>query len=361
MVQMGVHLSDMPTSLAPAAHFTAVRRMVEAAQEAGFTHIAIGQHFLYGDLRWLQPVPLLARLAADVDPHVRLVTNIMVAPLYHPVLLAEELATLDVVTEGRFVWGCGLGYRPEEFGHLDVPFTQRAGRFDELLQLLPRLWTEEEVTHHGKYWQLDGVRPHLHPVQDPHPPIWVGAQAMAGVRRAARYGDGYACSPETPMHEIAVRHQVVMEGFAERGKEFTTQPLRRNGIIADTNELAQAEFARVAQGRYVAYAQTGFDAMGLGELERQFLDTVADHAVIGTPDEVVAQLIDYATRLPVDPIVWRPGWPSMSGDEVVAAIRRMGREVVPAMREVPARTSIDESAFEVPAGMAVSRSDTLTK
>jgi alkanesulfonate monooxygenase SsuD/methylene tetrahydromethanopterin reductase-like flavin-dependent oxidoreductase (luciferase family) len=264
------------------------------------------------------------------------------------VLLAEELATLDVVTEGRLVWGCGLGYRPEEFGHLDVPFAQRAGRFDELLELLPRLWTEDEVTHQGKYWQLDAVRPHLRPVQEPHPPIWVGAQAMAGVRRAARLGDGYACSPETPMHEIAERHQVVMEGFAERGKPFTTQPLRRNGIVADTREEARAEFARVAQGRYVAYARTGFDAMDLGELEREFLDTVADHAVIGTPDEVVAQLTDYATRLPVDPIIWRPGWPSMAADEVVAAIRRMGRDVVPAILEVEPRTTIADSAFETP-------------
>jgi alkanesulfonate monooxygenase SsuD/methylene tetrahydromethanopterin reductase-like flavin-dependent oxidoreductase (luciferase family) len=88
MVKMGVHLSDMPTALTPAEHFQDVLRMVEAAQEAGFTYIAIGQHFLYGELRWFQPVPLLARLAAEVDPHVKLVTNIMVAPLYHPVLLA---------------------------------------------------------------------------------------------------------------------------------------------------------------------------------------------------------------------------------------------------------------------------------
>ncbi|QIG44618.1 LLM class flavin-dependent oxidoreductase [Nocardioides anomalus] len=348
MVQMGVHLSDVPTSLPPAEHFDAVRRMVEAAQEAGFTHIAIGQHFLYGELRWLQPVPLLARLAADVDPHVRLATNIMVAPLYHPVLLAEELATLDVVTEGRFTWGCGLGYRPEEFDHLDVPFKQRASRFDEILELLPRLWTEDEVTHHGRHWQLEGVRPHLRPVQDPHPPIWVGAQALPGVRRAARYADAYACSPEATVAEIAERHQVVMDGFAARGKAFTPQPVRRNGMVADTTEQARAEFARVAQGRYVAYAQTGFDAMDLGELERRFLDTVADHAVIGTPDEVVAQLTDLATRLPVDPIVWRPGWPSMSADEVCAAIRRLGRDVVPGVRELEARTTIEPSAFTTP-------------
>ena len=84
------------------------------------------------------------------------------------------------------------------------------------------------------------------------------------------------------------------------------------------------------------------------DLERDFLDTVADHAVIGTPDDVVAALTDYATRLPVEPIVLRPGWPAMTGAETVDAIRRLGRDVVPAMLPVEPRTTIDESAFEAP-------------
>src|SRR4051812_22895470 len=112
MAQIGLLLSDVPASVPPQQQFSDLQRIVAAAQRNGFTYIAIGQHFLYGDLRWLQPVPLLARLAAEVDPHIRLVTQILIAPLYHPVLLAEEIATLDVVTEGRLVFGAGLGYRP---------------------------------------------------------------------------------------------------------------------------------------------------------------------------------------------------------------------------------------------------------
>src|SRR5437016_63435 len=126
MVQVGLLLSDVPASVPPAQQFRDVVRIAEAAQRNGFTYIAIGQHFLYGDLRWLQPVPLLARLSAHVNPDVKLVTQIMIAPLYHPVMLAEEIATLDVVTEGRLVFGVGLGYRPEEFGYLGVPFKERA-------------------------------------------------------------------------------------------------------------------------------------------------------------------------------------------------------------------------------------------
>lgn len=345
MVQVGLLLSDVPKSVTPAQQFKDVLRIVEKAQENGFTYIAIGQHFLYGELRWLQPVPLLARLAAECDPNTKLVTQIMIAPLYHPVMLAEEIATLDVVTEGRLIFGAGLGYRPEEFDYLDVPFKQRAGRFDESLELMKKLWTQETVNHQGKYWQLKDVHPHLFPVQDPHPPIWIGAHAVPGVQRAAKYGDAYACPPETPKHEVAERFAIIRDGFAERGKEFTPQPLRRNCLVADTREEAMVEYARVAQGRYLTYAAKGLDVMKNTDLENEFAEAVSGHAIIGSPDEVVAQLTDLVTTLPVDPLLLRPQWPVMSADETIAAIQRLGREVVPAMNAIEARSDIPEESL----------------
>jgi len=340
MVQVGLLLSDVPASVSPSQQFRDVLRIVEAAQANDFTYIAIGQHFLYGDLRWLQPVPLLARLAAEVEPHVRLVTQIMIAPLYHPVLLAEEIATLDVVTEGRLVFGVGLGYRPEEFGYLDVPFRERAARLEESLQLMKRLWTEDEVDFHGRFWTLEGVKPHLKPVQKPHPPIWIGAHSLAGARRAGRFADGYACPPETPFDEVLERYAAVKEGFEARGKTFGPQPLRRNVLVADTREQAVIEYARVAQGRYITYAQRGLDVMAGTDLEQDFAAAVAGHAVIGTPDDVTKQLTDLVTTLPVDPLLVRPQWPTMDAGETIAAIKRLGTQVVPALRAVEPRTTI---------------------
>ena len=340
MVQVGLLLSDVPASVSPSQQFRDVLRIVEAAQANDFTYIAIGQHFLYGDLRWLQPVPLLARLAAEVEPHVRLVTQIMIAPLYHPVLLAEEIATLDVVTEGRLVFGVGLGYRPEEFGYLDVPFRERAARLEESLQLMQQLWTEDEVHFHGRFWTLEGVKPHLKPVQKPHPPIWIGAHSLAGTRRAGRFADAYACPPETPVDEIIERYTAVREGFEARGKAFGPQPLRRNVLVADTREQAVTEYARVAQGRYITYAQRGLDVMAGTDLEQDFAAAVAGHAVIGTPDDVTKQLTDLVTTLPVDPLLVRPQWPTMDADETIAAIRRLGAQVVPAIRAVEPRTTL---------------------
>jgi alkanesulfonate monooxygenase SsuD/methylene tetrahydromethanopterin reductase-like flavin-dependent oxidoreductase (luciferase family) len=345
MVSVGLLLSDVPVAtVSPAEQFRDLLAVVEAGQAAGFDHFTIGQHFLYGDLRWLQPVPLMARLAAEVEPHVRLVTNIVIAPLYHPVLLAEEIATLDVVTEGRLVFGAGLGYRREEFDHLGVPFAERASRFDESLELLTRLWTQDTVTHHGRHWQLDGVQPHLRPVQDPHPPIWIGAQALPGVRRCGRFGDAYATPPEATRADIAERFAVVRDGFAERGKPFGPQPLRRNVTIADSREEAVAEYARVAQGKYLSYADKGFDVMSGAALAADFAATVADHAVLGTPEQVTAELLDYVTTFPVDPLLVRVGWPPMSRAETIEAIQRFGREVMPALSAVPPRRDLAVTA-----------------
>jgi alkanesulfonate monooxygenase SsuD/methylene tetrahydromethanopterin reductase-like flavin-dependent oxidoreductase (luciferase family) len=302
VVHVGLLLSDVPASVPPDEQFRDVLRIVAEAQEQGFTYVAIGQHFLYGDLRWLQPVPLLARLAAEVAPEVRLVTQIMIAPLYHPVLLAEEVATLDIVTEGRLVFGAGLGYRPEEFDYFGVPYQERAGRMDEALDLMTRLWTEDEVTFHGTYVTLDAVQPHLRPVQQPHPPIWIGGFSLAGARRAGRFGDAFACPPEMPAADAAER-----------------------------------------------YAQRGLDVMADTDLEHDFAAAVAGHAVVGTPDEVTAELLHLAATLPVDPILLRPQWPSMSADEAVAAIRRLGREVVPALREAAPAT---EAVLRPPAPLA---------
>jgi alkanesulfonate monooxygenase SsuD/methylene tetrahydromethanopterin reductase-like flavin-dependent oxidoreductase (luciferase family) len=259
------------------------------------------------------------------------------------VVLAEEIATLDVVTEGRLVFGAGLGYRPEEFDYLGIPFKERAGRFDESLELMKLLWTEEDVTFHGRYFTLEDVHPHLFPVQKPHPPIWIGAHAEAGVRRAGKYGDAYACPPETPKEEVARRYAIVRDGFALRGKEFGPQPLRRNCLVADTREEAMVEYARVAQGRYLTYAAKGLDVMKDTDLENEFAKAVSGHAVIGSPDEVITQLTDYVTALPVDPLLVRPQWPTMTADETIATLDRWGRDIVPAITAITPRRDIDEA------------------
>ena len=136
----------------------------------------------------------------------------------------------------------------------------------------------------------------------------------------------------------------MQEGFAARGKEFGPQPLRRNILVADTREEAIAEYARVAKGRYLTYAQKGLDVFTPEQLEKEFAEAVAGHAIIGTPDDVVAALVDLVTTLPVDPLMVRPQWPAMDIEETIKTIERLGREIVPALKDIePIRHIPEES------------------
>jgi len=334
MVQVGLLLSDVPRSVSPSDQFRDVLRIVEAAQRNGFTYIAIGQHFLYGDLRWLQPVPTLARLAAELNDDVTLATTIIQAPLYHPVALAEELATLDIMSRGRLVVGVGAGYRSDEFTALGVDFADRFAMLDESVALMKRLWTEDHVTHTGRFWQLEDARPHIQPWQVPHPPLWVGAMGPVGVRRSARLGDGWPVTPETKIPDM-VRLLSLYEDERERlGKPQVRHPLRREIVPAATTDAAFERFEYMAKERLVAYAQRQLATRDAGELTSSFREVAAKETFIGTPDECVAQIRELAAVVPIDPILVRAQWPHLTGDEVVAYLDDLGRDIVPAVREI---------------------------
>ena len=186
-MEFGILMGDERVEVPAAEHLDTLLRVAAAAQRNGFTYLTIGQHFLYDGYRWMQPVPLLSRLAAELDDNVRLGTSIIIGPLYHPVMLAEELATLDILTGGRLVVAVGTGYLPAEYERLGVPFKERYQRLEELLTIIRLLWSQDRVSFTGRFWRLDDVPVHLKPLQQPSPPIWLGDQeldALAGLHGA---------------------------------------------------------------------------------------------------------------------------------------------------------------------------------
>lgn len=333
-MRFGMIISDVPRTVDPTEQLDGILRQVEAGQRNGLTHFVIGQHFLYGDLRWLQPVPLLARLAAEIDPGVRLAATVMLTPLYNPVILAEELATLDVVTRGQLDIGMGLGYRTDEFGLLNVPFSERVSRFDECLEIMKLCWAMEDFDYHGRHWQIEGATPHIACVQQPHPPIWIGAHSRAGARRAGQVGDGFIIPPEYDIHEMRIRLGIMAAGFAERGRAMGHQPLRRNAFVGATTDEAIATFVDISKERYLTYAQKELDVYDPETLSRNYYETVKDSVAVGTAQEVIDHFAEVARELPVDPILIKPQWPAMPIDQVIEVLDTMGREVVPGLAEV---------------------------
>src|SRR5262245_28014887 len=144
---------------------------VKAARDAGFDLIVMGQHYLSTPFQELQTLPSLARLAAEAGT-MRIGATVLLLPLLNPVDVAEQVATLDVICEGRFIFGVGRGYRDEEYEAFGVTAKERVGRFTESLEIIKRLWTEDEVTHRGRFYRLTKARMALRPVQKPYPPIW---------------------------------------------------------------------------------------------------------------------------------------------------------------------------------------------
>ena len=311
-LRFGVLLADAPASVSPTEHLELLLRQVEAGQRNGFTQFAIGQHFLYGDVRWPQPVPMIARLAAEVGPSVRLALFVVVLPLYHPVLLAEELATLDVVTNGRLDVGLGMGYRREEFRQFGVPFAERVSRFEEAVPLLRALWTDQSVNHHGRHWTVDDATPHLRPVQQPAPPLWIGANATPGVLRSARLGDAWPIGPRMPVADVEVHLATYAAERNRLGLPVGRHPIRREIVVDRNRDEARRRFTSMTADRFRAYAAR----------ERQSLPgstapgEEAGVALLGSPDDIVAELLDLEQRLAIGTVIVRAHWPGMDGDDV---------------------------------------------
>jgi len=138
------------------------------------------------------PDPLLAlAYAAAVTKTLRLATGILILPQRHPLYVAKEVASLDVLSNGRAILGIGVGWLAEEFEALGIPFDERAGRTAESVRAMRSLWKDEAEPFAGKYFRWGKLESHPKPVQKPGVPIVVGGHTEMAARRAARYGDGF--------------------------------------------------------------------------------------------------------------------------------------------------------------------------
>lgn len=175
--------------------------VARAAEEAGIESLWTGEHVVLPDPQappspappefpMLHPSTILAYIAG-VTKTVRLGTGIVLLPQRNPVVLAKELASLDVVSGGRLMFGLGVGYLEAEFRALGVPFEGRGERADEYIEAMRALWTEDKPAYQGKFVSFSGIQAHPRPVQRPHPPFVIGGMSQAAYRRATRYGNGW--------------------------------------------------------------------------------------------------------------------------------------------------------------------------
>ena len=185
----------------PCARPETAARVARAAEAAGFDSVWTGEHVVLPDPQvppspvpartpMLDPAVALAHLAAHTTT-LRLATGIVILPQRNPVVLAKEMASLDVVSGGRLIFGVGVGYLKPEFDAIGAPFAQRAARMDEYLDAILALWTQASPRFDGATVRFGGIDAQPRPVQQPHPPIVIGATSPPAWRRTVQRANGW--------------------------------------------------------------------------------------------------------------------------------------------------------------------------
>lgn len=171
--------------------------LVELVDRCGYDSLWVGDHIAFA-VPILDPLQTLAQ-AAVVSRRLTLATGVYLLPLRHPAPVAKQVATLDHLSEGRLIFGVGLGGEfPKEYEACGVPLGERGARLSESLAVLRKLWTGEAVSHQGRFFSFEGVRMLPAPRQPGGPPIWCGGRSEAALRRAGRLADGWLSYVVTP-------------------------------------------------------------------------------------------------------------------------------------------------------------------
>ncbi len=309
----------------PGAVLTALREQVRAARDCGFSSLIMGQHLLTGPMGMFQTMPLLGHLVDDAAG-MQIGPGVLLLSMMNPVLAAEEAATIDWLSDGNYVLCAGLGYRPEEFQAMGVEMGQRVGRLSEGLELIKRLWSEDSVTHHGKHFHLDEATASVKPKQRPRPPIWLGGDVEAAVRRAARLGDAWCVAPTLSTASLLSYLEIFREERRRTGQpDDVSCPLIRECFVG--RDAAHA--GEVSRGpllfKYRAYASWGQGETTAGDFDAAYDEFAGDRFLIGDRDQVKDGILRYGDIARTDQILLRVQWPGLDHRETLGNIERIGR------------------------------------
>ncbi len=304
----------------PLARREPITKIARQGEALGFTHMAIADHIVIpktwnsfypysptgrigtfdnGDT--LEPIALMATLAL-VTEKAQLVTAVLVVPYRPPILTAKQLATIDLLSEGRVTVGCGTGWMREEFEAVGAPpYEARGAVTDEYIEAFKAMWTSEEPVYEGKYAQVKDIYFRPQPVRKPHPPIWIGGDSGPALRRTARLGDGWlpvGIAPKRPLNTPA-----------------------RYGAAADTLKHLAEE-----AGRDPAEIALTFWAVWYDENKRETADDGTRHIFTGESGEI-ADDINALAEMGVEAVLFN--FIRGSLDETLEATERFAAEVMP--------------------------------
>jgi probable F420-dependent oxidoreductase len=223
----------------------------QLAESVGFDSCFFGEH--HQDTDGFLPSPLIVATAVAARTRtLRVGTSVILLPLHHPVHLAEDVITLDLVSKGRVVLGVGIGYQPADFAAFAVPMEDRLARFEESVEILRLCWAGEPFSFRGKHYDLSDVRITPRPYQRPGPPLWIGASVPAAARRAGRVADGFVGTPSTGMENAAMLAELYQHAAREAGRPAYVVQMR-DAWVASTRAEADAVYGPHVMTAYKYY------------------------------------------------------------------------------------------------------------
>jgi probable F420-dependent oxidoreductase len=276
----------------PAATAEFVRGLGPVIEERGFTSVWSAEHVVLFDSQnssypytedgkppfepednFLEPFSALSCIAATTTK-LRLGTGICILPQRNPVYTAKQVADLDVISGGRFDFGIGVGWLAEEFEALGVPFEHRGSRTNEYIEIAKSLWSDGPSQYDGKYYSLAECHQYPKPIQKPHPPLLIGGESGAAIRRVAEYGDGwfgFNLSPEGTRAGIEKLQPLLVEyGRTMVEMQINVSPYL---LKCDLDTVKQYRDVQVDQLILIATSNN------LDDLKRE-LDKVANELVV---------------------------------------------------------------------------------
>ena len=319
------------------------RKHVDLAVEAedmGFDTIWLTEHHMVDD-GYSPNMMTLAAAIATRTKKIRIGTFVLLMPLHHPLHVAEEAATVDALSNGRFDLGLGQGYVPTEFAAFNVPREERSRRLREGVEIVRRVFTEDNVTFEGKCYTVRDVTLDPKPTQRPYPPIWIGARSRPATERAAR--NGY------PLAGTGARQaEIYRDALRAAGRDPADFHIAQLsfGFLAAKREKAwdECEFAlHYLLTRYGKWIAEAADVPGdenfanvppVGELRKSTAGMIGDGFMVGSPDDAIAQIEQieqHATHLAlglalpgIDPKKLRASM-KLFADKVMPHFRRKSR------------------------------------
>ncbi|HVH74950.1 MAG TPA: LLM class flavin-dependent oxidoreductase [Stellaceae bacterium] len=302
---------------------------VAEAERLGFSSVFLVEHHFTGFGQVSASMSLLSYLAARTE-RMRLGTAVVVLPWHNPVIVAEQAATLDLLSNGRLDFGVGKGYREYEFSGFCVPQDEATARFDEAMEVIRKAWASTgRFSFQGRYWSYEDIVVEPSPVQQPHPPFWLGAGSAESIRRAAREGYNLLLDQIAPIDVILERVKTFREECAAVGRAYDPMMIgvtRGLQIVHNEQERRRAIITRREVLKNIGDLARGPGAERYANISKDETSFELDDApLLGTPEEIIARLKRLEAGGVQNVLFAAPG-------ASVAHLRTFAEEIMPAFK-----------------------------